>query len=400
MAEGIKVIIADDVKETRENIKALLAFEKRIIVLGEAENGEEAVSLARNADADIILMDINMPVKDGIKATEEITAEVPNTTIIIMSVQSEHEYLRKAMLAGAREFISKPFTGDELVNTILQTYAQDSKRKQKNLQPKGKEEVHSRVITVFSTKGGVGKTTLATNLAVSIARQTRKRVALIDMDLLFGNVAVHLNVSVRSTIADLVKEINALDEEMMEEYLVTHFSGVKVLPAPSRPEYAEYITASHIEKIIRVLRQRYHYIIIDTGQNFNEQVLSALDASETILFVSTMDLPAIRNVKIGLDIMETLKYPESKIKVVLNRASEQFGIKYAEFENAVKAKIWGMVPEDSHTVINSVNKGFPFVLTRVESRIASCIYEMGAKLTQSQEPAGQKKSFIHRMFAL
>lgn len=399
MSEKIRIIIVDDTRETRENVKTLLSFDDRIEVIGEAENGEEAVNIARNMRADVLLMDINMPVKDGIKATEEISLEVPETTIIIMSVQNEQEYLRKAMSAGARNYIAKPFTSQELIDTIVKTHELETKRRLKvNLtKNSGREEINPKIITVFSTKGGVGKTTIATNLAVSIARQTKKRVALLDLDLLFGDVAIHLNVSVKTTLADLVKEISNLDIELMDEYLVTHFSGVRVLPAPLKPEYAEYITAQHIEKILKVLKEKYNYIIIDTPQNFNETTLTALDASETVLFVSTMDLPTIKNVKTGLDVMESLHYQGLKVKIIMNKATEQFGISFKDFESTVKNTIWSFVPEDNNTVINSVNKGFPFVLTRVETKVAKSIYEIGSKLTNAQISAPvEKKSLFKR----
>ncbi|MDP4182987.1 MAG: response regulator, partial [Bacillota bacterium] len=301
--EKIKLIIVDDSEEARNNIKTILSFEKAIEVIGEAENGEEAVFITKEAKPDVVLMDINMPVMDGIKATSQISIEVPEVTVIIMSVQGEQEYLRKAMSAGAREFITKPFSSDELTFTIINTYQTELKRKEHIGVPKVQEEIKSKVITVFSTKGGVGKTTIASNLAVSIARSTKKKVALVDLDLQFGDIAIMLNVTVKNTISDLIKEINQLDEDLMDDYLVTHFSGVKVLPAPLKPEYAEYITASHVEKIIKVLKENHHYVIVDTSASFHETVLSSLDMSDKILMVSTLDLPTIKNIKSGLDIM-------------------------------------------------------------------------------------------------
>lgn len=374
--EKIKVVIVDDSDETRNNVKMLLSFEKDIEVIGEAVNGEEAVFIAREAKPDVVLMDINMPVMDGIKATEEIALNIPESTVIIMSVQGENEYMKKAMSAGARDFLTKPFSGDELVKTVRKTYETECRRREKNVGVKPAEEVKSTVVTVFSTKGGVGKTTIASNLAVSIARATKKRVALLDLDLQFGDVAIMLNVSVKNTISDLIKEVNQLDADMMEEYLVTHFSGVKVLPAPIKPEYAEYITAAHVEKIINTLKDYYHYIIVDTSASFHETVLASLDMSDRILFVSTLDLPTIKNIKAGLDVMETLRYPKEKINIILNKASEQFGIKYKDFENTLKYPIWSYIPEDSQTVITSANKGFPFVMTRTETKVAKAILGM------------------------
>lgn len=318
--EKIKVVIVDDTEETRNNVKTLLSFEKRIEVIGEAENGEEAVFIVRESRPDVVLMDINMPVMDGIRATEEITMNVPETAVVIMSVQGETEYLRMAMAAGARDFLCKPFSGDDLTNTIMRAYDLESQRRQKSKVTTVKEEIKSKVISVFSTKGGVGKTTIASNLAVCLARASKKRVALVDLDLQFGDVAIMLNASVKNTISDLIKEINMVDSDIMEDYLVTHFSGVRILPAPVKPEYAEFVTSSHVEKIINTLKEYYHYIIVDTSASFHETVLAALDMSDRILLVSTLDLPTIKNVKAGLDVMETLRYPKEKINIVVNKA--------------------------------------------------------------------------------
>lgn len=396
--EKIKVVIVDDTAETRNNIKALLAFEKKIEVIGEAENGEEAIFISKEAKPDIVLMDINMPILDGIKATQEISLIVPETTVIIMSVQSEQEYLKRAMAAGARGFLNKPFSGDELTGTIIKTYELESKRRQYSSIPKLKEEVKSKIITVFSTKGGVGKTTIASNLAVCLARTTKKRVALVDLDLQFGDVSIMLNVSVKNTISDLIKEINQVDNDSMEDYLVTHFSGVRVLPAPIKPEYAEYITSSHVQKILSMLKESYHYIIVDTSASFHETVLTSLDMSDKILFVSTLDLPTIKNVKSGLDVMESLHYSNEKIKIILNKASEQYGIKYKDFENTLKHSIWSYIPEDSQTVITSANKGFPFVMTRTETKVAKAIVTIANDLVKEKANVEISKGTFKKIF--
>lgn len=386
----ISIVIVDDIKETRENIRKLLSFEESFVVIGEAENGEEAVNVVKELRPDVVLMDINMPIKDGIKATEEISIFVPECAVIMISVQGESEYLKKAMSAGARDFIIKPFTGEDLARTVLDVYKIDAKRKEAN-NLKKKDEVQTKIISVFSTKGGVGKTTIATNLAVSIARLSKKKVALIDLDLQFGDVAIMLNVSLKSTIHDLIKEINQIDGNNIDDYMVTHFSGLKVLPAPLKPEYAEYITAAHISKIINSLRGKYHYIIIDTSNILNEVVLGALDLSDEILVVSTLDLPTIKNVKTGLDLMESLHYPTSKIHLVLNKANEQFGIKFKDFEDSLRCNIWANIPEDSQTVVTSANKGFPFVITRSETKVAKSIMGIAKELIGDKSEAETKE---------
>jgi pilus assembly protein CpaE len=220
----------------------------------------------------------------------------------------------------------------------------------------------------------------------------------VDLDLQFGDVAIMLNVSVKNTISDLVKEFAQMDASLIDEYMVTHFSGLKVLPAPVKPEYAEYITANHVERIINELRETYNYIIIDTSANFHEPVLTSMDLSDKILLVSTLDLPTIKNVKAGLDVMDTLNYSPEKIHLVLNKASEQFGIKYKDFESTLHKQIWSYVPEDSQTVVTSANKGFPFVMTRTETKVAKAIIDMGYELMKEMDGGSSKKSPLRKLF--
>jgi pilus assembly protein CpaE len=402
---AIKILIVDDVTETRENIKRLLYFEKDFMVVGEASNGEEAIKLTDKLSPDILLMDINMPIMDGITATEKISLQYPKTAIIIMSVQGEQEYLRKSMVAGAREYMVKPFSTDELVNTIRSVYEFEQKRRVQLAEPSVIREMHRdpQIISVFSTKGGVGKTTIATNLAVSLAQESRKKVVIVDLDLQFGDVAVTLNVIPKRTITELIQDISQMDPDLLESYLVTHPTGVKILPSPTRPEYAELITGGHIEKILGILKQNYDYIIVDTPSFFHETILTALDLCHQILLLVSLDLPTIKNVKICLEVLDSL-HLKGKAKLVLNRSSRVIGINCEDMEDSLGVKVAAHVPSDGRTVIKSVNSGNPFVITDYNSEISQSIREL-AKMVMVGQPAIQaaaknveNKGFFGKLF--
>ncbi|MHB8171478.1 MAG: response regulator [Thermincolia bacterium] len=400
----IKVLIVDDVAETSDNVKRLLYFEEDMEVVGEAGNGEEAVSQAEKLRPDIVLMDINMPVMDGITATELISLKLPRAGIIIMSVQGEQEYLKKAMMAGAREYMVKPFSSDELADTIRKVYDFEARRVNKLVPGEAKVVVRQehQVITVFSTKGGVGKSTIATNLAVSLVKETGRKVVLVDLDLQFGDVAVMLNVIPKRTLTELAQEIGQLDGELLDSYLAPHPSGVKILPAPTRPEYAELVTASHVEKILGVLKQNYDYVIVDTPPLFNDANLAALDISDQILLILALDLPTIKNIKLSLEVLESLHY-RGKVRIVLNRSSNDFGIKYEDVERSLGFLVAAHVPSDGRVVVASVNKGVPFVISHPGSPVTLSLKELTKMViteggTQDQLKNREKKGLLKRIF--
>lgn len=376
--EKIKVLIADDEKEICESLRRLLQLEEDIEVVGEANDGKKAVSLTKSLKPDIVLMDINMPVLDGIKATEEISLNLPSSAVIIVSVQDEQEYLRKAMSVGAQEYLVKGFTPDELINAIHRVKEFQDRRKPRLVEVSKEEPSlpEAKIITVFGTKGGVGRSLIATNLAVSLRKELKGEVVIVDLDLQFGDIAMMLNLTPKFTISDLVLDLEDLDKEALKGYLTEHSSGVKVLASPSKPAEAERVGKEAVEKVLELLKESYGFIIIDTVPSFGDVVLTALDLSDLILLLATLDLPTIKNTKLALETMRLLEYPPEKIRLVLNRSDSHTGLKLSDIEGSLHCKVSSFIPSDGKLVVPSVSRGVPFVSSSPESEISKSIREL------------------------
>ncbi len=388
MVKKIKVFIADDSAATRENICKLMEFDSELVIIGQAESGLEAVAKAKELEPDIILMDINMPGMDGITATAQITAEVPDSSIIMMSVQGEQEYQRQAMDAGAKNYLIKPFSGEELLQVIKNSLK--NKKTGRALMPNSELKNQGKLVAVFSTKGGTGKTTIAINLAVALAAKTGLETGIIDADLQFGDVALLLNLMPRSTIADLVQDAAQLDKKNLENYLVHFNHDVKVLAAPLRPEQAETVASRHLAAILKAMRANFAYTVIDTASVVSDSMLTVLEASDIILVVAALDLPTIKNVKLCLEMLESLGYGNDKIKVVLNKITTDSGMETSEVEESLRYKFAAAVPGDEQVVVSSVNRGVPFVSSHPETAVARGINDLVYLITGGQEqPAGQ-----------
>jgi pilus assembly protein CpaE len=402
--EKLRVLIVDDVSETRENVRKLLQFEADVEVVGVARTGKEAIQISQDLQPDVVLMDINMPDMDGISATEAIRAKQPAVQVVILSVQGDQNYMRRAMLAGARDFLTKPPMGDELISAIRRAGAMAQSERSKSAQvavapvsgnmgtmigygaPKGK------IVTIYSPKGGAGCTTLAVNLALTLNNEDT-RVALVDGNLQFGDVAVFINEQGKNTIIDLAPRADELDPEIVEEVMLKHAtSGLHVLAAPSRPEYAEKVSSGQFAKVLEYLRQMYAYVIVDSASLLTDVTLSAIDVSDLIVLVTTQDIPSIKNCRLFLDLLQTLGIERDRILFVMNRYDKRINITPDRVTENLKQEIVSVIPFDEQTATKAVNRGIPFVLDSKNQPAARGVFSLAESVrarVAAQEAAGE-----------
>jgi pilus assembly protein CpaE len=386
----IRVLIVDDIAETRENVRKLLQFESDVDVTGAARSGKEGIQLAQELDPDVVLMDINMPDIDGITATEIIRQKSPHIQVLILSVQGDQNYMRKAMLAGARDFLTKPPMGDELISAVRRagemSHAERAKGAQQrivgvvsgnpiamsNFAPVTK----GKIITVYSPKGGTGCTTIAVNLAISLHNEDT-RVVLVDANLQFGDVAVFVNEQGKNTILELAPRVDELEPDVVEEILIKHeASGIRILAAPQRPEMAEKVSADQFAKVLQFLQRMYSYVVVDTSSILTDVVLSTIDFSDVIVLVTTQEIPAIKNARLFLDLLKTMGINKEKIVFAMNRYDKRIAITPERVSENLKQEVSVTIPLDEKIVITAVNRGVPFMLDNKSQPVGRGIFSL------------------------
>jgi pilus assembly protein CpaE len=399
-APRIRILIVDDVPEARDNVQKLLQFAGDMQVVGQGGTGREAIDLARKLQPDIILMDVSMPEMDGITATQIITSQYAGIAVIMSSVQSDTETLRRSLQAGARDFLFKPYGLDELTTSVRTVFkglqlsrSQATATTSLTTTHLGtpEEQGRAKVITVFSPKGGVGRTTLATNLAIVTKLASEKRVLLIDGNPSFGDVGVTLNLSSVKTIADLAANAAQLDADFIEEVLADHSSGLRVLLAAPSPQDAEGINGEQVRAIIGQVLMSFDYIFIDARPSFDEVQLAFLDLSDTVLLTLTMEMTAIKAAKQYLEVSELLGYPAEKTSLVLNRFGTISQITIEDIETHLKGEIKGRIPDDPALVLRSINEGVPLAFSDPESRFARAIHALASVITDGAVLADEER---------
>ncbi|MEJ5309135.1 MAG: response regulator [Anaerolineae bacterium] len=400
MADKIRVMIVDDIAETREQLRKLLSFDPDIEVVVMAGSGEEALKSITQVFPDVVLMDINLPGMDGIATTSKIVEALPTVQVIMLSVQGETDYMRRAMMAGARDYLTKPPSADELLDAIHRVYAMRQKMGTGPLMPiPGMPQVaatvsratNAKIVSIYSPKGGTGCTTLAVNLAIALQMVlgADAKVCLVDANLQFGDVAIFMKLQAARTIADLAPHAQDMDFDLLRTILVSHSSGVQILVAPATPEDAEVFRDSNVEEsganarlkaILEFVRQEFDYVIIDTAHQVDDVILAALDVSDLFVVVTRPVIPEIRGARQFIDLLRKLSYTMDKVSLVINGVdNKRMGIQPEAIERAMMPAMVH-IPYDERIALRAANYGEPLILKNARTPIGQAIINFATEI--------------------
>jgi pilus assembly protein CpaE len=342
---------------------------------------------ARREHALVVVMGPSVAIDAAIAVGEELAALRPPVSVVLVAQRVTTDLLRQALRAGMRDVLSaSDQTDGEVVKSVRDAYdsamAWQGHTAVDDTQQTAAHQ--ARIITVFSTKGGVGKSVLATNLAVALAADKQLRVVLVDLDLASGDDGIMLNLRPAHTIFDAAQAIDRLDTELLKGLLVPHGSGVNALLAPLQPEDADMVTAAKVGRILDLTRQIADVVVIDTPGAIDEVVLTAIDKSDIVLAVATLDMPSVKNMRVSLQKLAQLGYADGLVQLVLNRADSKVLMDISDVEEALSGRVSARIPSD-RLVPRSVNKGVPIVTDAPRSGVARAIIQLAETVAADKE---------------
>lgn len=347
--------------------------DEEIFVIGDSPGGSLALDRIENTSPDIIIMTLGAGDTDVLSLAERIILHRPRTFVILVAEHLDIDMMQNALKVGCHNIIEIPNSPKEFADYIKSVYNNESIRL-KSLNEKENLSWSSTVISVFGAKGGLGKTTIAANLAVKLAEK-RKKVALIDLDLQFGDIHIFLDIEPKDTITELFQEVIAPNIDSVRSYMAVHSSGVHVLCAPKSPEYAELISAEKVLSLLSLLRTYYDYVIIDTAPTFSDVNMTAIESSSLIFFVTGLDISILKNSKLSISLLESLQQTD-KVRVIVNRAVDTNSISVNDVQKIIGYPIWARLPSDYKVAVNALNRGIPFVSGAPNSKLSQAISDM------------------------
>lgn len=388
---SLKIQIIDQDQNTRLFLKSNLS-DLNVIITGEFSEFAAAGEQLKSTEVDIVILSLAHSADAAFAYTERITHNYPSIAVFVVSSQTTPDLILRSMRAGAREFFTHPVQKTEIAQAIQSI--EKTKKQQSHL-----EGSLGKVITLFGTKGGVGTTTIATNLAAVMAKNSNKDVILLDLNMQFGNAALFINAKPQYSLVDVAKNLDSIDVNMFKNSIPKSPDNIHILAGPQKLEDAEYFEARHLSKILDILKSTFQTIIIDTRSSFDELNLKVFDETDTLFVVSNLEFPTIFNTKSVLELFCRMEYAKDKVQIIINRYSESESDIIADLEKVYPYPIsWKIPNHDYSNMVNHINYGIPVSLKLPKAKVSLQLKELAESLRNGQPKKGTLSDTVFNKF--
>jgi len=380
----IKVLVVDDDERARRRLIEHLRFDDMQVV-GESNLGAAAFTWASQLDVDVIVVSVQEPIARALRTIESLTVGERTWPVIGVSPLTDRETTRKAIVAGVRDFLVLPLPTGELRRSILGVLKTEEGR-----QTGAAGSRLGTIITVFGVKGGIGKSSVSSNVATALAQETRQHVALADLDLHFGDAAIMLDLAPRASITDAVREIDPGKPHGVEEFLTPHVSTLRLLAAPFSPDEWTSISPERVGRVLEALAAINDYVVVDTGAQIDPVSAVAMDMSTIVLVLTTPEVPCLRRTRTALAMMEESGYSRDKVKLVVNRVDPQAEVSVEEIEKVLGYPVYAQIPDDRE-VAKAISLGVPVVMSNPKAKAAIAISALSRGLVGGEAPGSTEE---------
>ena len=377
----LRLQIVDNDENSKNHIKSCLSG-VAVEILGEQSNFDDAYENIKKTEVDVVIINLTPSIEKGLDLCEKIAKMLPMTAVFVISPETTSDLIIHSMRAGAREFFSHPLQKMEIVQAVERIINASKQRAQE-------EGSSGKVITVFGTKGGVGTTTITTNLAAAIKRESKQDVVLLDLNLQLGNSALFLNAKPQYSLVDVAKNLDSIDTSVFKRTLPKSPDGIYILNGPQRVEDSEYFEVHHFKRIVDILRSLFPYILIDTRMAFDEVTLKAMDEADILFVVSNLEFPTIYNTKNCLELFSRMEYSTQKVRILINRYTKENDELMNDLEKIYSYPIAFKIPNHPYeSMINLVNYGSPVVLKQAKAPISRKLEEIAESICDIKSKSG------------
>ena len=375
MSQPIRTLVAVDEGVDRDALQTMLPIDPEIQIVGVVDGLEDSWTTLQETPTDLLVVACPGSSDRALFLVDGAVKQRPERPVVVFSEGSANGFVQRAFEAGADDFLTLPQSPEDVLFALRKAVAR------RHGASAASGVALSPMICVLGPKGGTGKTLTSCNLAVSLA-QSGHKVAVVDLDLQFGDVGLALGLAPERTLHELAKSGGSLDDEKLDGYLATHSSGARALIAPTRPDHAGVVTTEFLREVYATLRSSHEYVIVDTPPGFTPEVIASIDSSSHVCMVGMLDSLSLKNTKLGFETLELMGYDPERTRLVLNRADSRVGITHDDVESIIGRKPDVFVPSD-RDIPRSVNQGTPIVVAKSRSdaakafRSLAALYEVG-----------------------